>query len=122
MGLLNSKTKPDSYPIPRIDDCIDRVGNAKYVSKFDLLKGYWQVPLSEKANELSAFVTPDGFYQYKVMPFGMRNAPATFQRLINTVTSGLTGCEAYLDDIIVYSDTWEDHLQQIRALFNRLTS
>ena len=120
--LLNSKTKPDSYPIPRIDDCIDRVGNAKYVSKFDLLKGYWQVPLSEKAKELSAFVTPDGFYQYKVMPFGMRNAPATFQRLINTVTSGLTGCEAYLDDIIVYSDTWEDHLQQIRALFNRLTS
>ena len=120
--LLNSKTKSDSYPLPRIDDCIDRVGNAKYVSKFDLLKGYWQVPLTEKAKELSAFVTPDGFFQYKVMPFGMKNAPATFQRLINTVTSDLVGCEAYLDDIIVYSDTWEDHLQRIKALFDRLTS
>ncbi|XP_071483344.1 uncharacterized protein [Diadema antillarum] len=120
--LLNSKTKSDSYPLPRIDDCIDRVGNAKYVSKFDLLKGYWQVPLSERAKELSAFVTPDGFFQYKVMPFGMKNAPATFQRLINTVTSGLVGCEAYLDDIIVYSHTWEDHLLRVRALFDRLTS
>ncbi|XP_072182256.1 uncharacterized protein [Diadema setosum] len=118
--LLNSKTKSDWYPLPRIDDCIDRVGNAKYVSKFDLLKGYWQVPLSERAKELSAFVTPDGFFQYKVMPFGMKNAPATFQRLINTVTSGLVGCEAYLDDI-VYSHTWEDHLR-VRALFDRLTS
>ncbi|XP_072178543.1 uncharacterized protein [Diadema setosum] len=120
--LLNSKTKSDLYPLPRIDDCIDRVGNAKYVSKFDLLKGYWQVPLSERAKELSAFVTPDGFFQYKVMPFGMKNAPATFQRLINTVTSGLVGCEAYLDDIIVYSHTWEDHLLRVRALFDRLTS
>ncbi|XP_072172595.1 uncharacterized protein [Diadema setosum] len=120
--LLNSKTKSDSYPLPRIDDCIDRVGNAKYVSKFDLLKGYWQVPLSERAKELSAFVTPDGFFQYKVMPFGMKNAPATFQRLINTVTSGLVGCEAYLDDVIVYSHTWEDHLLRVRALFDRLTS
>ena len=75
---FNVTTKSDSYPIPRVEDCIDRIGRAKYVSKIDLLKGYWQVPLTPKAKEISAFVTPEGFYQYKVMPFGMKNAPATF--------------------------------------------
>lgn len=76
---VNSCTVADTYPIPRIDDCIDRVGRAKYISKFNLLKGYWQVPLTERAERVSAFVTPDGLYQYCVMPFGMKNATATFQ-------------------------------------------
>ena len=69
---VNAVTKSDSYPIPRIEDCIDRIGVSKYVSKLDLLKGYWQVPLTDRAKEISAFVTPDGFFQYKVMPFGMK--------------------------------------------------
>ncbi len=69
---INAVTKTDTYPIPRIDDCIDKVGNSKCVSKFDLLKGFWQVPLTERAKEISAFVTPDGLFQYKVMPFGMK--------------------------------------------------
>ena len=86
---VNAITKCDSYPIPRIEDCIDKIGQAKYVSKFDLLKGFWQVPLTERAKRVSAFATPDGLYQYRVMPFGMRNSPATFQRLINRVISGL---------------------------------
>ena len=62
---VNKVTKSDSYPIPRVDDCIDRIGNARYVTKFDLLKGYWQVPLTSRAKEVSAFVMPDGLYQYK---------------------------------------------------------
>lgn len=119
---VNSVSKSDTYPIPRMDDCIDKVGNARYVTKFDLLKGFWQVPLTERAKEISAFVTPDGLYQYKVMPFGMKNSPATFQRLINKVIAGLHGCEAYIDDIIIYSDTWEEHLQIIRKFFERLTA
>ena len=82
---MNSLTKRYSFPIPRIYDLIDRVGDAKYVTKIDLLSGYWQVPLSQRAREISAFSTPDGLYQYKVMPFGMKNAPATFQRLVNTL-------------------------------------
>jgi hypothetical protein len=102
---VNSVTKTDSYPFPRIDDCIDKIGSAKFVSKFDLLKGYWQVPLTERAKEISAFVTPDGLFQYKVMPFGMKNAPATFQRMIHFLLHGLQGCEAYIDDAIIYSDT-----------------
>ncbi len=71
-------TKPDCYPLPQCDDCVDRVGSAQFVGKFDLLKGYWQVPLTDRAKDLSAFVTPGNFLQYKVMPFGVRNAPATF--------------------------------------------
>ena len=117
---VNKVTKCDLYPIPRVDDCVDRVGNTKFVSKFDLLKGYWQVPLSPKAKEISAFVNPDGLYQYKVMPFGMKNAPATFQRLINTIIAGLEGCSAYIDDVIIYSDTWEQHLGHMRSLMLRL--
>ncbi len=97
---VNAVTKPDSFPLPCMDDCVDRVGSAKYVTKLDLLKGYWQVPLSQRASEVSAFVTPDHFLQYTVMPFGLRNAPATFQRLMNTVLSGVKNCEAYLDDIV----------------------
>ena len=60
-----------------MEDCIDKIGQAKFISKCDLLKGYWRVPLTERAREISAFVTPDGFYQYKVMPFGMKNSQAT---------------------------------------------
>ena len=117
---INAVTKPDSFPLPRIDDCVDQVGSAKYVSKFDLLKGYWQVPLSERAREICSFVTPSGLYSYTVMPFGLRNAPATFQRLMNKVVRGLEGCAVYLDDVVIYSDTWEKHLEQVKALFDRL--
>ena len=91
---VNKVTRCDSYPIPSVDNCIDRIGNANYVTKFDLLKGYWQVPLTARAKEVSAFVTPNGLYQYKVMPFSMKNAPETFQCLINGVLSLLDGCEA----------------------------
>ena len=86
---VNNLTKTDTFPIPRMDDCVDKVGNAKYVSKFDLLKGFWQIPLSERAKEISAFATPHGLYQYKVMPFGMKNSPATFQRLINRLIADI---------------------------------
>ena len=118
---VNSVTKTDAYPIPRVDDCIDKVGNARYVSKFDLLKGYWQVPLTEQAKEISAFVTPDGFYQYKVMAFGMKNSQATFQRMMNEIIFELEGCDVYVDDLIIYSDTWEQHLCYMKALFDRLS-
>ncbi len=78
---VNAVTVPDSYPLPRMEDCVDNVGFAQFVSKLDMLKGYWQVPLTSKASEIAAFVTPDSFLQYTAMAFGLRNAPATFQRL-----------------------------------------
>ena len=85
----------DSYPL---EDCIDRVGHLKYVSKFDMLNGYWQVPLSERAKEISTFVTLDGLYHYKVIPFGMRNAPATFRWFINSIIAEVNRCEAYIHE------------------------
>ena len=117
---VNIATKTDSYPIPRLEDCIDRIGSAKYVSKLDLLKGYYAVPLTERAKNISAFVTPDGLWQYKVTPFGMKNSGATFQRMMNNLLHDLHGCEAYIDDVVIYSDTWEEHLQIMHELFRRL--
>ena len=117
---VNCVTKCDCFPLPRIEDCIDCIGNLQFVSKFDLLKEYWQVPLSEQAKAISAFVTPDGLHQYTVMPFGMRNALATFQRMINHVIAGLKGCAAYLDDVVVYSQTLEEHVIQLRSFLHRL--
>lgn len=69
---INSVTKPDSFPLPRMEDCVDRIGSAHFVTKVDLLKGYWQEPLTARASETSAFVTPDNLLQYSVMAFGMR--------------------------------------------------
>lgn len=117
---VNAITKPDSFPLPRMEDCVDRVGSAKYVTKLDLLKGYWQVPLTSRASEISAFVTPDYFLQYTVMPFGLRNAPATFQRLMSKVLHGVKNCEVYLDDIVAYSSSWSDHVESLRQIFARL--
>lgn len=90
------------------------------MTKLDLLKGYWQVPLTARAREIFAFVTPDAFLQYTVILFGIRNAPATFQRLVNPVLFGSSGCEAYLDDIVVYSNSLDDHIQQLCEVFGRL--
>ena len=117
---VNSVTVPDSYPLPRMDDCVDTIGSAQYVTKLDLLKGFWQVSLSARACEISAFVTPDSFQQYTVMAFGMRNAPATFQRLVNCVLAGVPSCTAYLDDLVVYSKQWGEHMATLKQVFQRL--
>ena len=105
---VNNCTKADTFPILRIDDCIKTLH-----SKFDLLKGFWEIPLTEKVKEISAFVTPDGLFQYKVMPFGMKNSPATFQRLVNKVISGLDGVGAYIHYVIIYSNTCEEYLRLV---------
>ena len=117
---VNALTKTDSYPIPRIDDCIDKIGKAKFITKCDLLKGYWCVPLTERAKEISAFVTPDGLYNYRVMPFGMKNSQATFQRMMNQCLGDLDGVGIYVDDIVIYSDTWEEHMARLCQVFDRL--
>ena len=101
---------------------MDRIGSARFVSKIDLLKGYWQIPLSERAKEISAFVTPDSFLQYTVLAFGLRNAPASFQRLVNHILAGVSNCEAYLDDLVIYSVTWLDHVAHLKAVLERLST
>lgn len=76
-----------------MEDCVDRVGAVKFVTKLDFLKGYWQVPLTKRASEISVFATPDHVLQYTVMLFRLRNAPATLQELMNTVLWGVNNCE-----------------------------
>ena len=80
---------------------MDQIGNAKYITKFNLLKGYWCVPLTPWAKEITAFITLDSLYQYKVLPFGMKNSQASFQRLMNMCLKDLEGVEVYVDDIII---------------------
>ena len=90
--------------MPRVDDLIDRVGQANYISTIDLTRGYWQVPVAVEDRSKTAFATPFGLYHFNVMPFGLVGAPATFQRLIDKVIAGSQEhCAAYLDDVIIFS-------------------
>lgn len=117
---VNQVTRTDSYPLPRMDDILDDLGNARFLTKLDLLKGYYQVSLTNRAKHISAFVTPDGLYQYRVMPFGMKNAPSTFQRMMNNVISGLTNVRAYLDDLVIFDESWTEHIFHLNELLNKL--
>ncbi|XP_068229084.1 uncharacterized protein [Palaemon carinicauda] len=117
---LNAVTKPESYPLPRIEDCLESLGESPYLSKIDLEKGYWQVPLAEESRPLTAFITRDGLYQCRVMPFGLRNAPSCFQRIMNKVLAGISNCVVYLDDIVIFSKAWEEHLQTLGKVLRAL--
>ena len=118
---LNSVSKSDAYPMPRIDDLIDQLGKARYLTTLDLTRGYWQVPVAADVRHKTAFVTPFGLYQFTVMPFGLQGAPATFQRLMDQVLRGVGDfAAAYLDDIVIFSETWEDHLTHVHSVLSRL--
>ena len=119
---LNNLTVKDSYPLPRIDSCMDSLGGAKYFSTLDLRSGYWQVELDKQSSEKTAFVTRRGIYKFNVLAFGLSNAPAIFQRLMDLVLLGLNWqiCLAFLDDVIVMSSTFEQHLDQLCQVFERL--
>eukprot|EP00079_Xenopus_tropicalis_P020074 XP_012810580.1 PREDICTED: uncharacterized protein LOC105945996 [Xenopus tropicalis] len=118
---LNQVTVTDAYPMPRVDELLDHLGNAKYLTTLDLSRGYWQIPLAPGDQEKSAFITPYGLFQFTVMPFGMKNAPATFQRVVNQL---LEGCQefaqAYLDDIAIFSNTLEEHVQHLQRVLEKI--
>jgi hypothetical protein len=120
---LNALTKDEAAPLPRIQEVLRDFGTAQVFSSIDLKSGYWQIPMDPASKHLTAFATPDGAtYQYRVMPFGLKNAPATFQKLMTCVLSGLLGkcAHVYLDDIIVFSATHEEHIGHLRQIFERL--
>jgi len=119
---LNAITKKDAFPLPRVDDAIDAMAGARYFSTLDLAAGYWQVELDEAAKAKSAFVTPFGLYEWNRMPFGLCNAPGTFQRLMNHILGDLVPsiCLVYLDDIIVFSSSIAEHTRRLKLIFNRL--
>ena len=119
---LNSVTTKDVYALPLIDDTLDSLSGACFFSTLDLASGYWQVPVSEIDKQKTAFVSHEGLFEYNVMPFGLCNAPATFQRMMDNVLAGLKwqSCLVYLDDIIIYSDTIENHIKDLKDVFERL--
>lgn len=119
---LNAATKSDVYPLPRIDDYLDTLAGARYFTTLDLASGYWQVAMEPQSIEKTTFVTHTGSYEFLVMPFGLKNAPATFQRLMGKVLAGLpqTVCMDYIDDILVVGNTFERHLENLEAVLQRL--
>ncbi|CAF1253603.1 unnamed protein product [Rotaria sordida] len=121
---LNAMTIRDAYPIPRIDDTLDSLQEAKFISTLDLRTGYWQVEMDEKSRQKTAFITHKGLFEFKVMPYGLTNAPATFQRLMDIVLAGLKWqcCLVYIDDVIVYSPTFEQHIEDLKRVFEALRS
>ena len=120
---LNERNKKDAYPIPNMDAILDKLRRAKYISKVDLKNVYFQNPLDEESRQYTAFAVPgSGLWQFKRMPFGLRNAPATFQRLIDS----LFGSEmephvfGYLDDIIIATDTFEEHQKWLEIILTKI--
>lgn len=119
---LNDLTVADNYPLPNITEILDQLGKAKYFSTLDLTSGFHQIPMEEVDTEKTAFSTPYGHFEYTRMPFGLKNAPACFQRLMNTVLAGLQGikCFVYLDDIVVYGQNLEEHNNKLIEVLEQL--
>src|SRR5678815_2764971 len=120
---LNMVTVADPFPMPRVDTLLDKLGGAKYMTKLDMTKGYWQIPIAKEDIPLTGFVTPNGHFQWRYMSFGLRNAPATFSRLVRKLFADLDEfCDAYLDDVIVFSKVWEMHLDHLKQVLTRISN
>ncbi|GFS49092.1 hypothetical protein TNCV_2409691 [Trichonephila clavipes] len=118
---LNEVIRTQFYPLPNIEHRIETVATAKYITLLDLTKGYWQIPLTPKAQRLAAFTTSFGTYRPLRMPFGLKNAPYDFSRLMAEL---LQGCEKfslpYLDDVAIFSENWDDHISHIDKVLERI--
>ena len=122
--MLNSRTRKDAlYMLPRFDDVVDNLSGSRYFSKLDLRWGYWQVPLAEQDKPKTAFLVGNlGFYECNRMGFGLTNAPATFQRLMEKCMGSmhLRECLIFLDDILIFSKTFDEHISRLTSVFKRL--
>ena len=119
---VNKDTILDRYPLPRVDELIDTIGSQKamYFTTLDLMRGYHQVKMAEESKEKTAFVCHRGLYQYCRMPFGLTNAPATFQRLMDKLFTGWNFVFIYLDDILIASKSFSEHITHITQVLQRL--
>ena len=119
---VNAVTRKDSYPLPNIQETFDTLAGAKYFSSLDFASGYWQVEVDPKDRPKTAFATREGLFQFKTMPFGLCNAPATFERLMETVLRGYLWqrCMCYLDDVIIYGTSFEIAHDNLRAVLERI--
>ena len=109
----------DAYPLPLIEECIDSLADMQWFSTLDMNSGYWQIPVAEQDKEKTAFINKYGLFHFLRMPFGLSNAPATFQRTMNLVLSGLIWVNVYLDDVNVISRTFQENLANLRVVLLR---
>lgn len=117
---LNAITKDEVYPLPNIEERVELVSKARFISTFDLVRGYWQVPLTGRASRYAAFITPFGTFQPVTMSFGLKNAPFCFSRLMDRVLEGLSEFALpYLDDVAVFPNDWSSHLEHVREVLDR---
>ena len=121
---VNKVTKPMSFPLVRIEDIFDSVGEAKarYFTTLDLASGFWQIPLDPRTKHKTAFTTCHGNYEFNRLPFGLSNSPATFQAMMTSVLHSLQFkmCLVYIDDVIVFSSTFREHLSHLDLVFQRM--
>lgn len=119
---VNEKTINDKYPIPNISDILDKLGRANYFTTLDLASGFHQIEIHPDDVEKTAFTVEHGHYEFVRMPFGLKNAPSTFQRVMDNVLQGLQGkvCLVYMDDIIIFSTSLQEHISNIKLVFERL--
>ena len=119
---VNSLVKPDGFPLPRVQDCLDAVAESKWFSTFDLTSGYYQIPLKSGDVPKSAFVCKYGHYEMTRMPFGLNNAAGTFQRTMELALQGLQWviCLIYIDDIVVFGRTFDEHISRVEEVLKRI--
>ena len=119
---LNAKTVADSYPLPRMDDCIDSLGDTAVFTTLDCNSGYWQIPVAPEDRDKTTFTTHMGTFRHLRMPFGLKGAPATFQHALDIILSGVRWqiCIVYLDDVIVFSRTHEEHADHLDTFLSLL--
>jgi hypothetical protein len=115
---VNSVTYNDAYPLPLIDNCVNAMSGSTWFSTLDLRAGYHNIPVAERDRDKTAFITRRGCWRYTVMPFGLTTSPSVFQRLMDMVLHGLSYeiCLVYLDDIVIFSNTYEEQLRRLRAV------
>ena len=119
---VNSITTKDAYPLPQIDQMMDSLGNAKWFSSMDLTSGYWQINMDQNSKAKTAFVSREGLFEFNVMPFGLCNAPVTFQKTMDIVLGEYNWKFAmvYIDDINTYSEIFDEHLQHLQLIFEKI--
>ena len=115
---VNAITKKDVYPLPRVEDALSKLEGSFFFSLMDLQMGYWQIGVRPEDRAKTAFITADGLFQFKVMPFGLVNAPSTFQRMMDVMLAGLkwNACLVYLDDVVVFAPSFDQHLSRLEAV------
>lgn len=119
---LNKVTVFDAEPMPDPEEIFAKIGKSKFFTKVDLCKGYWQIPMRDEDKDLTSFVTPDGLFRFTVMPFGLSNAAATFNRMMRVLLKGLKNTDSFIDAILVHTESWDDHIIALRGLLERLRS